>query len=66
MEGIHFDEKLEFGFCECHIEGKSHHLPFQSSTVKRANYPLELVHSDVRGKIGAHAMLLLRNQMKGK
>jgi len=48
------------------IKGKSHRLPFQSSTMKRANHTLELVHSDVCGKIGAHGKLLLRNQMEGK
>ena len=56
VEGIDFDEKIEFGFCECCIEGNSHRLPFQSSTVKRANHSLELVHSDVCGKIGTKSL----------
>jgi len=47
--GIYFDGKLDFGFCECCIEGKNHRQPFHSSAVKRANQPLELVHSDVCG-----------------
>ena len=51
VEGIDFDEKQKFGFCECCIQGKSHRLPFQSSTTKKSNHPLDLVHSDVCGKI---------------
>ena len=52
VEGIDFDEKHEFVFCEPCIQGKSHRLPFQSSTMKRSNHPLDMVHSDVCGKIG--------------
>ena len=37
VEGIDFDGKLDLGFCECCIEGKNHHQPFHSSTVKKAN-----------------------------
>jgi len=54
--GIDFDGKLDFSFYECCIEGKSHCQPFHSSTVKRANQPLELVHSDVCGKIGTQSL----------
>jgi len=56
VEGMDFYGKLEFGFCESCVEGKGHRLPFQSSTVKRASHPLELVHSDVCGKIGTRAL----------
>ena len=56
VEGMDFDEKQEFGFCECCIQGKSHRLPFQSSTTKRSNHPLDLVHSDVCGKIGTKSL----------
>ena len=30
------DEKQEFGFCGCCIQGSSHHLLFQLSTTKRS------------------------------
>ena len=56
VQGIDFDEKQEFGFCECCVQGKSHRLPFQLSTTRRSNYPLELVHSDVCGKIGTKSL----------
>ena len=56
VNGIDFDEKQELGFCECCIQGKSHRLPFQSSATKRSNHPLDLVHSDVCGKIGTKSL----------
>ena len=56
VQGMDFDKKQEFGFCECCIQGKSHRLPFQLSTTRRSKYPLELVHSDVCGKIGAKSL----------
>jgi len=56
VEGMNFDGKVDVGLCECCIEGKSHRLPFQSSMAKRANKPLELVHSDVCGKIGTRSL----------
>ena len=56
-QGMDFDKKQEFGFCECCIQGKSHRLPFQLSTTRRSNYPLELIHSDVCGKIGAKSLV---------
>ena len=31
-------------------------MPFQLSTVKRADHPLELIHSDVCGKIGTQSL----------
>ena len=56
VQGMDFDKKQEFGFCECCIQGKSHRLPFQLSTTRRSKYPLELIHSDVCGKIGAKSL----------
>ena len=38
------------------MEGKSHRLPFQQSTGKRADHPLEVIHSDVCGKIGTRSL----------
>ena len=44
------------GFCESCVEGKSHRLPFQHSSGKRADHPLELIHGDVSGKIGTESL----------
>ena len=35
--------------CECCIFGKHHRDPFPSGEARRANQPLELVHSDLCG-----------------
>ena len=56
VSGLDFNWKQESGFCESCVEGKSHWLPFQQSTGKRANHPLELIHSDVCGKIGTQSL----------
>ena len=52
VSGIDLGWKQDTGFCESCVEGKSHRLPFQHSSGKRADHPLELIHSDVSGKIG--------------
>ena len=51
-----FEWKQESDFCESCVEGKSHRLPFQQSTGKRMDSPLELIHSDVCGKIGTKSL----------
>ena len=56
VKGLDFDSKQKLSFCESCVQGKSHQLPFQQSTVKRTNYPLELTHSDVCGKIGTQSL----------
>ena len=56
VSGLDFNWKHESSFCESCVEGKSHRLPFQQSTGKRANHPLELIHSDVCGKIGTQSL----------
>ena len=56
VKGLDFDSKQKLSFCESCAQGKSHQLPFQQSTVKRTNYPLELIHSDVCGKIGTQSL----------
>ena len=56
VSGMNIDWKQESRFCESCVEGKSHRLPFQRSTVNRASHPLELVHSDVCGKIGTPSL----------
>ena len=56
VSGLDFDWRQESSFCESCVQGKSHRLPFQVSTVKRADHPLELIHSDVCGKIGTQSL----------
>ena len=56
VKGLDFDWKEGSSFCESCVEGKSHRLPFQPSTVKRADHPLKLIHRDVCGKIGTQSL----------
>jgi hypothetical protein len=56
VSGMDLEWKQETGFCESCVEGKSHRLPFQHSSGKRADHPLELIHSDVCGKIGTQSL----------
>ena len=56
VKGLDLDAKQKLIFCESCAQGKNHRLPFQQSTVKRTNYPLELIHSDVCGKIGTQSL----------
>ena len=56
VNGLDFDWKEESSFCESCVQGKSHRLPFQPSTLKRADHPLELIHSDVCGKVGTRSL----------
>ena len=50
-EQFDYDAKNSIGFCETCVRGKLHRSPFESSR-RRASEPLELVHSDVCGKMG--------------
>ena len=56
VSGIDLGWKQDTGFCESCVEGKSHRLPFQHSSGKRADHPLELIHGDVSGKIGTQSL----------
>ena len=56
VNGLYFDWKEGSSFCESCVEEKSHRLPFQPSTVKRADHLLKLIHSDVCGKIGTRSL----------
>ena len=56
VNGLDFDWKQEPGLCKSCVEGKCHRLPFQWSTVKRTDHPLELIHSDVCGKISTRSL----------
>ena len=56
VSGLDLDFQQESTFCESCVKGKSHKLPFQHSSTKRADHPLELIHSDVCGKIGTQSL----------
>ena len=56
VKGLDFKMREDFSFCEPCVQGKSHRLPFQQSSVKRIDHPLELIHSDVWGKIGTRSL----------
>lgn len=56
VKGLDVDCNEELNFCECCVQGKSHQLPFKPSTTNRANHPLDLIHSDVCGKIGTTSL----------
>ena len=56
VKGLDVECKQGLDFCECCVQGKSHQLPFQHSTTGRAERPLDLVHSDVCGRIGATSL----------
>lgn len=43
-------------FCKACVEGKLHRTPFPSGGRKRAETPLDLVHSDVCGPIGTESL----------
>ena len=44
------------GFCESCVEGKSHRLPFPPRQGKRSSTPLEIVHTDVCGKLNVKSL----------
>ena len=56
VRGLKFDHKLDLGFCEPCVHGKNHRQPFPQSSGRKTNQPLELVHSDICGKIGSKSL----------
>ena len=46
----------EIQFCESCLEGKQHRNPFPRHSNSRAKEPLELVHTDVCGKLNAKSL----------
>ena len=56
VTGLDISSKSELTSCESCVQGKSHRLPFQQSSVKRTSDPLELIHSDVCGKVGTQSL----------
>ena len=50
MEVFYYNVTNSIGFCETCIRGKHHRSPFEPSK-RQVNEPLELVHTDVCGKL---------------
>ena len=51
VDGFDYDGSKKVSFCEPCTEGKHHRSPFLTGGRERAAEPLELVHSDVCGKV---------------
>ena len=51
VEGFDFDPLKTIDFCESCVKGKHHRTPFPTSNANRSKQPLDLIHSDVCGKI---------------
>ena len=51
VNGLNYNVSKEIGFCKPCIEGKHHRQKFPTKGGKRANDLLELVHTDVCGKM---------------
>ena len=56
VDGLDLDHLPEMEFCESCTEAKAHRLPFRQRTSMLAQEPLELIHSDVCGKIGTKSL----------
>ena len=56
VDDFDFDRSKEISFCEPCVKGKHHRNPFPSCGGTRAAEPLELVHTDVCGKINVRSI----------
>ena len=56
VKGLDYNPSKYLDFCEACIEGKHKKTPFEVSGCKRATEPLDLVHSDVCGKLNAQSL----------
>ena len=56
VKGFDFDVTKETVFCEPCAEGKQHRCTFNTSSERRADKVLGLVHSDVCGKMGTESL----------
>ena len=56
VNGFDYNSSREISFCQACIEGKLHKRKFPTTGGKRAKKPLELVHSDVCGKISTPSL----------
>ena len=56
VRGFDYNTSKSIDFCEPCVGGKIHRNPFPKSNHERAAEPLELVHSDVCGKMGSPSL----------
>ena len=56
VKGLNYNPSKGVGFCRACVEGKHKKTPFQVGEPKRAAEPLDLVHSDVCGKLNVCTM----------
>ena len=56
VEGYNYAPSKEIQFCESYLEGKQHRSPFPNNSNSRAKEPLELVHTDVCGKLNEKSL----------
>ena len=56
--GFNYDPEASerIGFCELCVEGKSHRLPFPPRQSKGSSSSLELIHTDVCGKLNVKSL----------
>ena len=56
VRGLKFDFSCDTDFCEHCCNGKNARKPFKSMKVRRNSVPLELIHSDVCGKLNPKSL----------
>ena len=56
VDGLDFDAKKDISFCEPCANGKHHREKFPKTSLTKASKPLELVHSDVCGKMNVPSL----------
>ena len=56
VDGFDYDSSKDIDFCESCVEGKIHRFPFPTDGGKQADEPLELIHSDVCGKMSTKSI----------
>ena len=56
VDGFDYDVSKEINFCESCTEGKQHRQKFPASSGSTTEKPLDLVHSDVCGKINVQSL----------
>ena len=56
MSGFEFDVSKQLDFCEACVDGKYHRSHFPTGSSIRAKAPLDLVHSDVCGKLNVKSL----------
>ena len=56
VDGLNYDVSKPVGFCESCVMGKTHRTSFPTSGRRRGELPLQIVHSDVCGKMNTKSL----------